>query len=286
MSALPHVVDVTIQNFQTEVGEKSQTTPVLLEFYADSAQESAALTPVLMKLAEHYGGKFILGRVNIQIQENQQLIQQLGVRTLPTVKLIHQGQLAQSLEGPIEEATLRELLDQVTMSQIERVREELDRMLSIGDREGAMAMLQQAIGEEPTNYALHTELCDLLIMAGRADEARQIRDAIPADSEGIAKPKNRLEFIELAGESGAPEALQAQLESDPDALQVRFDLAISLIVNDQIEPALDQLLEVMRRDREWNEEAARKTMIKVFELLGKGNATATAYRRRMFTMMH
>lgn len=286
MSALPHVVDVTIQNFQTEVGEKSQTTPVLLEFYADSAQESAALTPVLMKLAEHYGGKFILGRVNIQIQENQQLIQQLGVRTLPTVKLIHQGQLAQSLEGPIEEATLRELLDQVTMSQIERVREELDRMLSIGDREGAMAMLQQAIGEEPTNYALHTELCDLLIMAGRADEARQILDAIPADSEGIAKPKNRLEFIELAGESGAPEALQAQLESDPDALQVRFDLAISLIVNDQIEPALDQLLEVMRRDREWNEEAARKTMIKVFELLGKGNATATAYRRRMFTMMH
>ena len=77
MSALPHVVDVTIQNFQAEVGEKSQTTPVLLEFYADSAQESAALTPVLMKLAEHYGGKFILGRVNIQMQENQQLVQQL-----------------------------------------------------------------------------------------------------------------------------------------------------------------------------------------------------------------
>ncbi|MBJ38022.1 MAG: hypothetical protein CMD83_06110 [Gammaproteobacteria bacterium] len=284
MSALPHVIDVTMQNFQTEVGEKSRTTPVLLEFYAEGAEQSAALTPVLVKLAEHYAGKFILGRVDIQ--ENQQLVQQLQVRTLPTLKLVFQGQLAQSLEGPIEEATLRELLDQVTMSPMERIREEIDRLLGIGDREGAMAMLQQAIGEEPKNYGLHTELCDLLIMAGRADEAKQILEAIPADAEGIAKPRSRLEFIELAGELGAPGVLQAAVAEDSGNLQARFDLAIALIVNDQIEPALDQLLEIMSRDKEWSEEAARTTMIKVFDLLGKGNPVATAYRRRMFTLMH
>ncbi len=284
MSALPHVIDVTMQNFQAEVGEKSRTSPVLLEFYAEGAEQSAALTPVLIKLAEHYAGKFVLGRVNIQ--DNPQLVQQLQVRTLPTLKLVFDGQLAQSLEGPVEEASLRELLDQVTMSPMERIRDEIDRLLGIGDREGAMAMLQQAIGEEPKNYGLHTELCDLLIMAGRADEARQILDAIPADSEGIAKPKSRLEFIELAGELGAPEALRAAVEGDPESLQARFDLAIALIVNDETEAALEELLAIMQRDKEWNEEAARKTMIKVFDLLGKGNAIATAYRRRMFTLMH
>ena len=286
MSALPHVIDVTIQNFQAEVGEKSQATPVLLEFYAEEAPESAALTPVLMKLVEHYAGKFILGRVNVQDRENQPLIQQLGVRAVPTLTLIHKGQISQSLDGPVEEATLRELLDQVTMSSMERIRNEVNRLLSMGDREGAMAMLQQAIGEEPTNYGLHTELCDLLIMAGRVDEARQILGSIPGDSDGIVKPKNRLEFIELASELGAPDVLQAQLDADTGSIQMRFDLAIALIVNDAMEPALDQLLEIMRRDREWNEEAARKTMIKVFELLGNGDPTATAYRRRMFTLLH
>jgi putative thioredoxin len=284
MNAVSNVVEVSVENFQTEVVEKSKAVPVLLEFYANEAEPSQQLAPVLRRLAEEYKGKFLLARVDIQ--QNQQLVQQLGVRTLPTIKIIFQGQMAESLEGPRDESQLREILDQLTMSSMERVREQLDIFLKEGDRGNAITMLQQVIAEEPKNYELHTELCDLLIMEGRAEEAKEILAAIPADSVGIQKPKNRLEFIESAASLAPAADLMSQIEAQPDALQLRLDLATQLVAEDKIESALDQLLEILKKDREWEEQLARKTMIKVFDLLGKGNELATAYRRKMFTYLH
>jgi putative thioredoxin len=284
MNAVSNVVEVSVENFQTEVVEKSKAVPVLLEFYANEAEPSQQLAPVLRRLAEEYKGKFLLARVDIQ--QNQQLVQQLSVRTLPTIKIIFQGQMAESLEGPRDESQLREILDQLTMSSMERVREQLAVFLKEGDRGNAITMLQQVIAEEPKNYELHTELCDLLIMEGRAEEAKEILVVIPADSAGIQKPKNRLEFIESAASLAPAADLMSQIEAQPDALQLRLDLATQLVAEDKIEPALDQLLEILKKDREWEEQLARKTMIKVFDLLGKGNELATAYRRKMFTYLH
>jgi putative thioredoxin len=284
MNAVSNVVEVSVENFQTEVVEKSKAVPVLLEFYASEAEPSQQLAPVLRRLAEEYKGKFLLARVDIQ--QNQQLVQQLGVRTLPTIKIIFQGQMAESLEGPRDESQLRAILDQLTMSSMERLRDQLDIFLKEGDRGNAITMLQQVIAEEPKNYELHTELCDLLIMEGRAEEAKEILAAIPADSAGIQKPKNRLEFIESAASLAPAADLMSQIEAQPDALQLRLDLATQLVAEDKIEPALDQLLEILKKDREWEEQLARKTMIKVFDLLGKGNELATAYRRKMFTYLH
>ena len=284
MNAVSNVVEVSVENFQTEVVEKSKAVPVLLEFYANEAEPSQQLAPVLRRLAEEYTGKFLLARVDIQ--QNQQLVQQLGVRTLPTIKIVFQGQMAESLEGPQDEPKLRAILDQLTMSSMERVREQLDIFLKEGDRGNAIAMLQQVIAEEPKNYELHTELCDLLIMEGRAEEARQILAAIPADSAGINKPKNRLEFLEAAASLVPVADLLSQIEAQPDELQIRLDLATQLVADDKIESALDQLLAILKKDREWEEQLARRTMIKVFDLLGKGNELATAYRRKMFTYLH
>jgi putative thioredoxin len=284
MNAVSNVVEVSVESFQTEVVEKSKTVPVLLEFYADEAEPSQQLGPVLRRLAEEYKGKFLLARVDIQ--QNQQLVQQLGVRTLPTIKIIFQGKMAESLEGPQDEPKLRAILDQLTMSSMDRVREQLDIFLNEGDRGNAIAMLQQVIAEEPNNYELHTELCDLLIMEGRAEEAKQILAGIPADSAGINKPQNRLEFFESAASLDPATDLMSQVEAQPDELQLRLDLATQLVADDKIESALDQLLEILKKDREWEEQLARKTMIKVFDLLGKGNELATAYRRKMFTYLH
>lgn len=284
MNAVSNVVEVSVENFQTEVVEKSKAVPVLLEFYASESEPSQQLAPVLRRLAEEYKGKFLLGRVDIQ--QNQQLVQQLGVRTLPTIKIIFQGQMAESLEGPQDESRLREILDQLTMSSMEKVREQLDIFLKEGDRDNAITLLQQVIAEEPKNYELHTELCDLLIMEGRAEEAKQILAVIPADSAGINKPKNRLEFLESAASLAPAADLMSQIEALPDELQLRLDLATQLVAEDKIESALDHLLEILKKDREWEEQLARKTMIKVFDLLGKGSEMATAYRRKMFTYLH
>ena len=284
MNAAANFIEVNAENFQSEVVEKSAQTPVLLEFYADSAEPSQKFAPVLRQLADEYQGKFLLARVDVQA--NQALVQQLQVRTLPTVKVIFQGKMVQDIEGPQEPAALRSMLDQLTMSPMERVREQIDLLLANGQRQQAIEMLQQVIGDEPNNHALHAELCDLLIMESRVDEAQQILVTLPADTPGIDKPKNRLQFIELASVLPPLAELQSLVDGDGSNLEQRMNLAYRLIADDQIEAALEQLLELLKLDREWQEQKARATMIQVFDLLGKGNQIATAYRRKMFTFLH
>ena len=284
MNASPNIIEVSVQNFQTEVVEKSQQIPVFLEFYADGAEPSEQLAPILNKLATEFSEKIILARVDVQ--QNQQIVQQLAVRTLPTVKVIFQGQMAQDLEGPQEEATLREMIEQLTMSSVERIREQIKVYLAQGHRAEAIELLQQVISEEPHNHALQTELSDLLIMENRIDEAKLILASLPTDAEGISKPQNRVAFIELANELPPLAELLTAREANEDDLQLQYDTAVRLIADDQIEAALEGLLVMLKKDKSFDDELARKTMIKVFELLGKGNAMATAYRRKMFTFLH
>ncbi len=284
MSANANIVDVSVENFQDEVIEKSKQVPVLLEFYSEGAEPSQALTPVLRRLAVEYQGKFILARVDIQ--QNQQIVQQLGVRTLPTLKVILKGQMAQELEGPQDEARLRQILDQLTMSPIEQIQAQIKILLAQGDRAGAITMLQKAVGEEPNNYVLHVELADLLIMESRSDEARQILASLPVDTPGIVKPQNRLEFIDKSADLPDIDSIKARLAEEPDDLGARYNLAVHLVVDDQVEAALEELLCILKKDRTFEDELARKTMIQVFVLLGKGDPVATAYRRKMFSFLH
>ena len=150
MSIDSYTVEINAQNFQSEVGEKSQQVPVLLEFYAEGAEQCAPTTALLQKLVVEYQGKFLLARVDIQ--QNQQLVQQLQVRALPSIKIIFQGQMAGDFEGPAEEQQLREALDQLTMSPMDRVRDQIDLLLEQGERGQAIQMLQQVIAEEPANF--------------------------------------------------------------------------------------------------------------------------------------
>jgi putative thioredoxin len=264
MNASPNIVEVSVQNFQTEVVEKSQQIPVFLEFYADGAEPSEQLAPILNKLATEFSEKIILARVDVQ--QNQQIVQQLAVRTLPTIKVIFQGQMAQDLEGPQEEDTLREMIEQLTMSSVERIREQIKVYLAQGHRAEAIELLQQVISEEPHNHALQTELSDLLIMENRIDEAKLILASLPTDAEGISKPQNRVAFIELANELPPLAELLTAREANEDDLQLQYDTAVRLIADDQIEAALEGLLVMLKKDKSFDDELARKTMIKVFEL--------------------
>ena len=294
MNTSTHTVEINAQNFPSEVSEKSQQIPVLLEFYAEAAKESVAASGLLSRLVAEFQGKFILARVNIQ--ENPQLVQQLGVRQLPTIKLIFQGQIALDQAGEINEPQLRSMLEQLTLSPMERIREEIDQLLAQGDRLQAISMLQEVIAEEPKNYGLHAELSDLLIQENQLEDARKILAALPEDSEGINRPRNRLAFIDEAETIPTASALESKIADDagqgasPPRLQARlqleYQLAIRLIVDGRIEQALETLLNMLKRDRLWEDEKARQTMIKVFDMLGRGDALATAYRRKMFAFLH
>ena len=284
MNLQTNVIEINVQNFQEEVLEKSKKIPVVIEFYADGAEPSQALAPILRRLADEYSGKFLLARVDVQ--QNSQIVQQLGVRTLPTIKVIFEGQLAKELEGPQDEIGLRQMLDNLTMSPIEKIQLQIKQFLDEGDRESAIKMLEQAIGEEPTNYALQVELADLLVMERRTIEAEEILDGLSSEITGINKPRNRIAFIAKA--VGLPDlaTLRNALESDAENLLLQYQLAIQLIVDDQIESALEALLVILKKDKDFEDEIARKTMIDVFALLGKGDVTATTYRRKMFAFLH
>ena len=279
------IIEVNLESFQAEVVDKSQQVPVVLEFYADQAEQCASTSATLRKLVSEYQGKFALRRV--EVQKNSQLVQQMQIRALPTIKIVHQGQVAGGIDGPVEESQLKKALDQLTMSPLERVREEIDNLVSEGERPKAIAMLQDVIASEPSNFALHVELCDLLIIEDRIPEAREILEGLPTDSEGIAKPKSRLEFIDMANDLDELESLLIKLDkSEESNYQLKLDVAIKLVVSDRVEESLKILLSIVQADRMWEEEKARKTMIKIFELLGKGNELATRYRRKMFALLH
>ena len=147
-------------------------------------------------------------------------------------------------------------------------------------------MLEEAIGQEPQNHALHVELADLLVMESRIDEARELLATLPVDTLGIGKPKNRIEFSELSASLPALTALIDSVAQQPEDLPLKYQLAVRLVANDQIEEALEILLEMLKIDKDYDEALARRTMVKIFELLGKGDPTATAYRRKMFTFLH
>ena len=284
MSVTANIVDVSAGNFQTDVVEKSMQMPVLLEFYAESAEPSRQLSIVLRQLAGEYQGKFLLARVDVQ--SNAQLVQQLGIRTLPSIKVISQGKMVQDLEGPQDAQALRSLLDQLTLSPMDRIREQINSLLADGQRSRAIEMLQQLVSREPQNYGLQVELCDLLIMEDRGDEAKQMLSLIPGDTAGIEKPESRLEFNSLVADLPSIVELQSRVEENGNDLQLQLHLAYRLIVDDQMEAALDLLLSILQFDKDWEEQKARTTMIKVFNLLGKGNELATRYRRKMFTFLH
>ena len=289
----PNIIEVQMQTFQQEVVEKSASLPVVLEFYAEGAEQCATTASLMQQLVNEYQGKFLLARVNVQ--SNQQLVQQLGVRSLPCIKVISQGQIAADMEGPADEtqlaAGLRELLDRLTLSPAEQVKGQLDALIAQGARPEAISLLQQMIGEEPKNFVLHVELCDLLIQEGQAEEARKILPGLPEDTQGIERPRSRLAFMDEAAGLPALDALKASLEqleaaNDNQQKQARHDLAVKLMAAGHAEEALAELLTLLKLDPSWADEKARTSMISVFNVLGKGSELATQYRRKLFAFLH
>ncbi|MBT6559327.1 MAG: tetratricopeptide repeat protein, partial [Gammaproteobacteria bacterium] len=155
-----------------------------------------------------------------------------------------------------------------------------------GDFAGAAAVLQESIQEEPKNQSLRVELADVLVRKGDLDDARTVLASIPDGTADRERPQNRLEFVEEVAAMDTLEVLEQAIGNAPDDLETRYQLAIQLIVAERYEEGLDSCMEILRGDREFREDIGRLTMIRVFNMLGKGNEIAGKYRRKMFNLMH
>ena len=277
-------INVSMENFQSDVIDASQNLPVMVLFWAEQVPESAQVKALAEQVLASYEGKAVLALSDVS--RDQSLAPRLQVQGLPSIRIIHKGAVAEQIDGPVDEAQLRTMMDALTQSSIEAMQGNLDAMLASGDFAAAVATLQQSIQEEPNNQALRIELADVLVRKGDLDDARTVLASVPQDTEGRARPQNRLEFIEEAAAMDSIESLQAAVTANPQDLELRYALAVVQMVAGETEVSLQLCLEILRDDREFRDDIGRLTMIRIFDVLGKGNEMATKYRRKLFNAMH
>lgn len=281
-----HASEVSEATFATEVIERSRQVPVLVDFWAPWCGPCRQLAPVLERLAEQYQGRFHLAKVNSD--DNPRLSAQYAVRSIPNVKAFVDGALVDEFLGAQPESAVREFIDRLLPSSAELLRREAQELLRQGAAEDALRLLDQAIATSGHEDALHADRAQTLLTLGRIEEARAaLRQLGPlaGDDARIAAIAARVNFAQAEGAPAAAE-LVARIAADPADLQARLTLARSHVSAQRHEAALEQLLEIIRRDRKWNDEAGRKTMLAVFDLLGPQDALVAKYRRLLASALY
>ena len=278
------VFDVTAKNFQADVVERSRQVPVVVLFWADQLPPAKEARRVLETLAGQYGGKFVLALSDVS--RDQSLAQSLRVQGLPSIRVIQDGQLIDQMDGPQGEQALRAMLDRLTMTSGELMREQLDGVLAAGDYEAAREMLRQALDAEPNNPAFKLEYADVLILSGDLDQARTVLATVPEGTEGRERPLTRLQMMEEAAGMGEIDEIETGLAENPDDLELRYRASIVEAVHDNYEVALDHAMHILQKDRKFRDDIGRATLVRIFGLLPKGSELAKSYRRRMFALMH
>ena len=284
VDANPTVFEVDPNTFQTEVVERSKQVPVVLLFWNDQVAPAVDAKRVLETLVAQYQGKFALGLSDVA--KDQALAQQLRVQGIPSIRVIANGQIVEQMEGPQGEAALRALLDKLTMSSSDVLRDQLAVHVESKDWDGAIAILQQAIKDEPGNAGYKVEWADILVLKGDLDGARTVVTTIPEGTPERQRPLTRLEIGEEAAGMGVLEDVQVELEADASNLDVRYRASILCAARSAYEDALEHAMFILQTDREFQDDIGRATMVRIMSLLGKDSDTAKRYRRRMFNFMH
>jgi len=290
MSESPYIFEVNQHNFAPVVVENSQRVPVLVDFWADWCQPCQTLTPLLTKLAQEYRGGFVLAKINADVE--QTLAAHFRVRSLPTVMVVWQGQIVDQLVGLQPESAYREIIDRFAGPQQQPgdiVREQIETLWQHGRQKQAIELLHEALKQEPDSVELKVMLADKLLQLDRSEEAQSLLQSLPVE-ERDRQPASgllaRLQFADLA--QGAPDIakLEAQIRAKPDDCAARRQLAARYVLAGHYEAALEQFMDILRRDPKFEDEAGRKGLIAIFDILGNENPLVTTYRRRMFSLLH
>lgn len=282
-----HAIDVTESNFLQEVIEASHRFPVLVDFWAPWCGPCRSLGPILERLAAEYQGRFRLAKVNSD--ENQALAAQFGVRGIPNVKAVVDGQIVNEFTGALPESAVREFIDALLPSPAEPLRQEALAARARGEGDATRKLLLQAIHLDPRHEPARLDLIDVLLDAGDFAEAQRLLDEVAENAKDRGRIDSLAARLALArgAAGGADEAaLRARLAADAADLAARLALANLLALKQDYRAALEELLEVVRRDRAFQDDIGRKTMLQIFSLLGGDSDLVRDYRGKLSTAIN
>ena len=283
MSELPHVFDATTDTFEAEVLRKSLDVPVLVDFWATWCGPCKTLGPILEKLAGEYNGAFVLAKVDVD--KEQQIAAAFQIRSVPTVFLVKGGQIVDGFPGALPEGQLREFLAShgVMPAEGAPVEEELAPV----DPHAQVAALREAVSAEPDKDELKLDLVLALLKTGEAPEAERLLDALPANlatDDRAVKARARLGFAAVLKDAPPLEALRTAVQANPDDLRARHLLGVHALIAGDSEPALEHFLEMLKRDRAYEDGLARKSLIDAFRVI-EDDALVSQYRRKMSSLL-
>lgn len=282
-----NIVDVTEANFQQVMVEESAQRLVLLDFWADWCAPCKALGPVLEKLAHEYAGQILLAKINAD--EQQAITAQFGIQSLPTVAIVKNGQPIDAFQGAEPESAIRERLQKHLPAAWEATIAEAQQYAQQGQFDDALPLLREAYTQSGHQFEVGLLVADCLLHLKRAHDAKIILDGASLEQQlnpNFKELESRLQLMLDAADSPAIRDLQDKLAADPENLELKMELAIQYDQADRTEEALQAMLEIMQKNKNFQDGAARKTMLDMLNGLGKGDPLAATYQRKLFTLLY
>jgi putative thioredoxin len=284
------IKDTTTAAFRQDVMTESMNQPVLVDFWAPWCGPCKQLTPALEKAVKAAGGKVKLVKMNID--EHPQIAGQLGIQSIPAVIAFQRGQPVDGFMGALPESQVKAFIERLVgpmgPSAADDLLAEAGALAAEGDAAGAAELYAAVLAQDPENVAALAALAKLHVEIGDLEAARRFLEMAPqgkANDPALAGARAALELAEQAASLGDLADLQRRVEANPADHQARFDLALGLNARGKRKEAVDQLLEIVRRDRSWNDDGARKQLVQFFEAWGPTDESTIAGRRKLSSIL-
>lgn len=281
-----HVVDIDQTNAAQLLIEESHKRPVVVDFWADWCEPCKVMMPLLEKIADEYQGAFLLAKVNAD--QEQAITQQFGVRSLPTVMVMQDGQPVDGFAGAQPETQVRQMLEKYLPKPWDGLLKMAQESMEAGDFAAALSPLRQAMEDSGKQHDIVLAYAHALIESLRLDEAEALLNEVRmADQDAHWEQlKAQLEIKREAAKSPEIEALEQRLAANPDDLDVRHQLAVQYTNTGQFRDAFENLVEILQKDLEHADGATKKLLLDTIASLGKGDPLAAEYQRKLYSLLY